>query len=356
MDFKGRQKRLRSKMENGGVDALLVTHLPNVRYLCGFTGSAGILVITQRSAVFFTDGRYELQASREVQNARVTIAKGPTLIAAAKIAARSKSIGIEAEHLSVASRKIIAGILSKGLRLKDTCGFVELLRMIKEPEEVSLIRQAVDFGSDLLPVAIAALKPGARETEVAAEIEYAARKRGAEGMSFETIIAAGQRSALPHGVASSATIPSNGYVVMDFGVILHGYCSDMTRTVHLGVASREERSLYQAVFSAQQAGIEACRPGITLAEVDAAARSELKRSNLDRYFAHSTGHGLGLEIHEPPRLARGQDEVLQPGMVVTIEPGIYLAGQCGIRIEDVVVMTEQGHEVLTRARKELIEL
>lgn len=143
---------------------------------------------------------------------------------------------------------------------------------------------------------------------------------------------------------------------MDFGVILHGYCSDITRTVHLGVASRHERSLYQAVLGAQMAGIDACRPGNTLAQVDLAARSELKRVKLDAYFTHSTGHGLGLEIHEPPRLAKGQDEVLQPGMVVTIEPGIYLAGECGIRIEDVVAITNHGHEVLTQAEKELIEI
>ena len=143
---------------------------------------------------------------------------------------------------------------------------------------------------------------------------------------------------------------------MDFGVILHGYCSDMTRTVHLGAASRNERSLYQAVLAAQLAGIEACRPGNTLADVDSAARSELKRVKLDKYFTHSTGHGLGLEIHEPPRLAKGQDEVLQPGMVVTIEPGIYLAGECGIRIEDVVVITDAGHEILTPAKKELVEI
>jgi len=343
-------------MADSALDALLITHLPNVRYLCGFTGSAGILVISHRTAVFLTDGRYELQASHEVQSARVVIARGPALIAAAKIAARSKSIGIEADHLSVASRKIVASVLPKGSRLKNTSGSVESLRVIKDSEELAFIRQAVDFGSDLLPVAITAITPGARETEVAAEIEYAARKRGAEAMSFETIVAAGERSALPHGVASSATIPANGYVVMDFGVILHGYCSDMTRTVHCGAASREERSLYQAVLSSQLAGIEACKPGTTLADVDAAARSELKRTRLDRYFTHSTGHGVGLEIHEPPRLAKGQDEVLQPGMVVTIEPGIYLAGQCGIRIEDVVVVTDGGHEVLTRARKELIEI
>lgn len=356
MDFKGRQQRLRSKMNSIGVDALLVTHLSNVRYLCGFTGSAGILVLTQRNAVFLTDGRYDEQAHREVQNARISIAKGPALLAAAKLAGRSKTVGIESEHLSVAFRKLIARQLPKGSRLKDTRGVVESLRVIKEPAEIDVIREAVVFGSDLLPVGIGAIKPGIRETEVAAEIEYAARRLGASGMSFETIIASGPRSALPHGIASDAPIPANGYVVMDFGVILHGYCSDMTRTVHVGVASRHERSLYQAVLAAQLAGINACWPGNTLAQVDLAARSELKQVKLDRYFTHSTGHGLGLEIHEPPRLARGQDEVLQPGMVVTIEPGIYLAGECGIRIEDVVAITERGHEVLTSAKKELIEI
>lgn len=356
MEFQGRQQRLRSKMVSTGIDALLITHLPNVRYLCGFTGSAGILILGRRAATFFTDGRYDEQAHREVQNSRAVIAKGPTLCAAAKLAGRSKSVGIEAEHLSVASRKLIAQQLPRGTRLKDTRAMVESLRMIKEPEEIELIRDAVEFGSDLLPIAIKAIQPGVRETEVAAEIEYAARKRGAQGMSFETIVAGGPRSALPHGVASDAAIPSNGYVVMDFGVILRGYCSDMTRTVHVGVASRQERSLYQAVLSAQLAGIEACRPGSTFAEVDAAARSELKSAKLDRYFTHSTGHGLGLEIHEPPRLANAQDEMLQPGMVVTIEPGIYLAGECGIRIEDVVAITDRGHEVLTPAKKELIEI
>ena len=356
MDFLGRQRGLRSKMQDTRVDALLVTHLPNIRYLCGFTGSAGVLVLTQRSAAFFTDGRYDEQAHSEVQNAKVTIAKGPALLAAAKLAGRSKTVGIEAEHLSVASRKSIAQNLPTNSRLKGTLGMVESLRMIKDAEEIQLIREAVLFGCDLLPIGIKAIKPSVRETEVAAQIEYAARMRGASAMSFETIIASGERSALPHGVAGDAPIPSNGFVVMDFGVILHGYCSDMTRTVHVGVASRHERGLYQAVLASQLAGIEACRPGNTLADVDSAARSELKRVKLDRYFTHSTGHGLGLEIHEPPRLAKGQDEVLQPGMVVTIEPGVYLPGECGIRIEDVVAITDGGHEVLTPAKKELIEI
>jgi Xaa-Pro aminopeptidase len=175
-------------------------------------------------------------------------------------------------------------------------------------------------------------------------------------MSFETIVASGPRSALPHGVASAAAIPAKGFVVLDFGVILHGYCSDMTRTVHVGAASQDERDLYRAVLDAQMSAIAACLPGAKLGDVDAAARDVLKQSKLDKYFTHSTGHGVGLEIHEPPRVAQGQKEVLRPGMVITIEPGVYLAGKCGIRIEDVVAITESGYELLTSAKKELIEI
>ncbi len=340
-----------------GLDALLVTHLPNIRYLCGFTGSAGVLVIGERSAVFVTDGRYEEQAHAEVTGTRVSIAKGAAILSAIKQFSRSKVIGIEADHLSVAARKVTARALGANkARLKDTRGLVESLRLIKDPDEIELIRKAVKFGAELLPVAIKNTHPGVREVEVAAELEYVARRRGAAAMSFETIVAGGPRSALPHGVASGAMIPAKGFVIMDFGVILHGYCSDMTRTVHMGVASRHERSLYEAVLTAQIAAIEVCKPGTSMAEVDSAARNELKQAKLDRYFSHSTGHGLGLEIHESPRLAQGQDEVLRPGMVVTIEPGIYLAGECGIRIEDVVVITDAGHEVLTPAKKELIEM
>jgi Xaa-Pro aminopeptidase len=175
-------------------------------------------------------------------------------------------------------------------------------------------------------------------------------------MSFETIVASGARSALPHGVASAAKLPSAGFVVLDYGIVLDGYCSDMTRTVHLAKASVEARALYVAVLEAQLSAISAVRPGATSGEVDQAARQELKHAKLDRFFTHSTGHGVGLEVHEPPRLAAGTDAVLQPGMVITIEPGVYLPGNCGVRIEDMVLVTEHGYEVLTPVSKELIEL
>jgi Xaa-Pro aminopeptidase len=187
-------------------------------------------------------------------------------------------------------------------------------------------------------------------------LEFAARRAGADGMAFDTIVAAGKRSALPHGRASGQPIPRHGFVVIDSGVVQHGYCSDMTRTVHVGRGSREERRWYDAVLEAQMAGIAAVKPGTTAGEVDHAARHVLRRAKLDRFFTHSTGHGVGLEIHEPPRLGKAQEEQLQPGMVITIEPGVYVPDKGGIRIEDMVVVTETGCQVLTPATKELIEL
>jgi len=357
MDYPGRITRLRAAMAKAHCDALVVSHLPNVRYLCGFTGSAGVLLVAAKN-FFFTDGRYAEQAASEVVGARVVIAKGPALIAAAKQAVRMKRgrVAVEAEHLSVSAYDALAAALPKRVRPVPTRGIVEALRMIKEPAEIEQMRAAIELGCDLLPVAQNAIRPGAKEIEVAATIEFAARKGGATAMSFETIVASGPRSALPHGVASNSPIPANGFVVLDYGVILHGYCSDMTRTVHVGRADQEERDLYRAVLDAQMAAIAACAPGEKLAEIDAAARDVLKQAKLDKFFTHSTGHGVGLEIHEPPRVAQGQKDVLRPGMVITIEPGIYQAGKRGIRIEDVVAITETGYELLTAARKELIEI
>ncbi len=228
--------------------------------------------------------------------------------------------------------------------------------MVKDIEELQLIVEAVKLGALVYQEALRTLRPGVAESAVAGTLEYAARQAGADGMSFETIVAAGKRSALPHGRASSQPIPRRGFVVVDSGVILRGYCSDMTRTVHVGRASREEGQWYKAVLEAQLAGIAAVAPGKTAAEVDQAARQVLRKARLDRYFTHSTGHGVGLEIHEPPRLAKGQMERLQSGMVITIEPGIYVPGRGGIRIEDMVVVTNSGCQVLTPVTKELIEI
>jgi Xaa-Pro aminopeptidase len=228
--------------------------------------------------------------------------------------------------------------------------------MVKDVAEIGRLRQAVALGASLFKVAIGKIRPGVAEVEVAGAMEYAARRSGAEGMSFPTILASGTRSANIHGRASQARIPGRGFVVCDFGVILAGYCSDRTRTVYVGKPRADARHLYTSVLEAQMAAIETVRPGVTAGEVDAAARKVLKRRKLDRYFTHSTGHGLGLEIHEAPRLALGQDQKLESGMVITVEPGAYIPGKWGVRIEDVVLVTSTGCEVLTPTDKELVAI
>ena len=356
MDYRGRQRRVAEALRARNLDALLVTHLPNLRYLSGFSGSAGVLLIAGGKSSFFTDGRYREQARAEVRGAKVVLPKGPILDAAGRaiVDSRIRTLGVEGDHLSVAAEAKIARALRPRTRLRATQGVVEKQRMVKEPAELDCIRAAVQLGSSLFETAVAAIRPGVPEQAVAAELEYAARKAGAEGMAFATIVAAGPRSALPHGLATAQPIPRQGFVVLDFGVILRGYCSDMTRTVHVGRPTAEARGVYEAVLEAQQAAIEAVRPGGTVAQVDQAARSVLRRAGLARYFTHSTGHGVGLEIHEPPRIARGQQDVMQPGMVITIEPGVYVPGYGGVRIEDIVVVTGASCTVLTPTTKEFL--
>lgn len=358
MDYAARQAAIQAQLPKLRLDALLVTHLANLRYLCGFTGSAGVLLLGPRRPVLFTDGRYTAQARQEVEGGRIVIAKTSPLLAAAQFAQghRLAAIGIESTHMTVASRAGLRNALGRRARLRDMGPVVERLRVYKDADEIALLRQAVNLGAQLLDTALRAIRPGVAEAEVAAELEYAARRAGAQAMSFETIVAAGPRSAMPHGVASAAPIPQRGFVILDFGVILHGYCSDMTRTVHVGKLSADERRMYQAVRDAQQEAVEMVRPGVACGQVDRAARNVLRRAGLARYFSHSTGHGVGLEIHEPPRLGRGQPEILRPGMVVTVEPGVYVPGRGGVRIEDMVLVTGSSSEVLTGVPKDLIEL
>jgi Xaa-Pro aminopeptidase len=362
MDHQRRQATLQSVFERTGLDALLVTHLPNIRYLCGFTGSAGALLVTESKSVFFTDGRYKEQARAEVQQSRVMIGRKPPLMAAGEwMKANGKKLalqvlGIEGQHLSVAEHSQLEKILRSNVRLREAPPLVEQARTVKTAEEIRRLRAAVQVGSSLFDVAVKVIKPGVKETEVAAEIEYAARRAGAEGMSFETIIASGPRSALPHGRASAAKIPANGFVVCDFGIILAGYCSDMTRTVHVGKLSTDAQHMYDAVREAQQAAVDKVSSAVMIGEVDRAARQVLIRRGLGRYFTHSTGHGVGLEIHEMPRIAAGENEPLRAGMVTTIEPGVYVPGIGGVRIEDMLVVTESGCEVLTPTSKELVIL
>jgi Xaa-Pro aminopeptidase len=361
-----RLRALRRAMSCDNIEALLVTHLPDVRYLCGFTGSNAALAVTATKAVLFTDGRYTAQAREETHAARVRITKlGQTALGEAcalfesSIPKKARAF-YDPEHTTVSVLAALRSALSPARRrgffspLKQP--IVSELRMAKDGDELARMTEAAALGNALFNAVLSHIQPGVPESEIAASLEFFARSMGAEAMSFETIVASGPRSALPHGRATAHKTPRNGFVTLDFGVILKGYCSDMTRTVCIGKAGRSERSAYDAVLEAQQAAVATVRPGVTCGEVDEAARSVLRKAGLDKYFTHSTGHGVGLEIHEPPRIARDQKQELKPGMVVTIEPGVYMPGRFGIRIEDMVAVTEKGAKILTPVTKALIEL
>jgi Xaa-Pro aminopeptidase len=350
-------------MTRAGLGGLLVTHLPDLRYLTGFTGSSAAVAVSSRSARLFTDGRYQAQAAEEVEGARVEIISGSPSVAAVQWLAAQAGVefaGFDPAWTSVAEltrwRAALPARLRRSFLTALAAPLVENLRLVKDEEELALMCEAALIGCRLFEHILGVMRPGMQEIEVAAELEHQARLLGAEGMSFDTIVASGVRSALPHGRASVAVLPRRGFVTLDFGVILKGYCSDMTRTVYLGRPKTSERHAYHAVLEAQEAGVEAVTPGASCGDVDEAARSVLRREGLAEVFSHSTGHGVGLEIHEPPRLGAGQTARLLPGMVVTIEPGIYLTGQYGIRIEDMVAVTQTGGQVITPAPKALIEL
>jgi Xaa-Pro aminopeptidase len=351
--------RLRSFFSVSGADALLVTHLPNIAYLCGFTGSAGLLLVEASSATLFTDSRYTFQAREQVHDAKTSIVAGGLLKAAAAALARPRGtvrLGYSPSQLTVAQKQSLDAALGKKLRWVDASNAVERLRAVKDAQELALMRDAARLIDSVWSSVLPSLKPGVSELAIAGKLDYAMKLKGASGASFDTIVASGPRSAWAHARPTSKLLRKNELVVMDQGAILHGYCSDMTRTVFLGRASSRIRRMYHAVLISQEAAKAAIRPGVTAGSVDAAARGTLKKYGLDRFFTHSTGHGLGTEVHEMPRLGRGEETVLEKGMVITVEPGVYVEGLGGIRIEDDVVVTSSGGESLTSANRELIEL
>jgi Xaa-Pro aminopeptidase len=349
--------RLRLRFSNLGADAILVSYLPNIRYLCGFSGSAGLLLVDSTSATLLTDSRYTFQAREEVSGARVEICKHGLVRAATESLRRRRGrtrVAYSAATVTVAQKQALdAGSRVRWVSDGDS---VERLRAVKDPSELSAIGEAADLISAVFQRMVPEIRPGLAELAMAAEIDHEMKRRGASGPSFETIVASGLRSAWAHARPTPKPFGKNELVVLDQGAILRGYCSDMTRTVFLGKASQKVRSLYSAVLEAQQAGKQAIRPGVTAGDVDKAARNTLKRRHLDHYFTHSLGHGLGLEVHEMPRLGKGEQTVLEEGMVLTVEPGVYLEGVGGIRIEDDVVVTANGSTDLTSASREFLEL
>jgi len=365
MEYSKRLRRLRKKMADAGWEALLVTHLPDVRYLCAFTGSNAVLAVTARRAVLFTDGRYTSQAREEAVGVRIVIGKQALSEACELLKALGSAVvHYDPDHVTIAELQRMQIALGAGVSKVAKRRFfqpaapypVPALREIKDEDELAHLEAAAQLGCRLFDTVIPHIEAGTPEREVAAELEFFARSLGADGMSFDTIVASGVRSSFPHGTASSQPLPRKGFVTLDFGVILRGYCSDMTRTVYLGRPTREESSAYDAVLEAQEAAVSAVQVGVATGEIDEAARSVLHRAKLARYFIHSTGHGVGMEIHEGPRLAAKQQQPLAAGMVVTIEPGIYLPGRFGIRIEDMVAVTNEGGRVLTPSTKALLRL
>ena len=338
--------------------ALLVTHPANWFYLTGFTGEAGALVVHRGGATLITDGRFTTQMREETSSVRLVLQKGSLTDSTGQFLEANglRRVGFDAVHTSVALLSLLRKAAGTATKWISCSGLVETLRARKEPSELARMRQAASLAGNVLASVIKQLKPGVMENEIAAEIEYLMRRGGASGPAFETIVAFGGRSALPHARPTAKRLRKNELVVLDLGAILAHYCSDITRTVYVGRAPARVKLWYRAVLEAQIAAIAAVRAGVLCADVDAAARQVLAGYKLDRLFTHSTGHGLGLEVHEDPRLARGQKARLEAGSVVTIEPGVYMAGVGGIRIEDDVALHPSNTEVLTRIPRDLIEL
>ena len=338
-------------------EALLVTSSANVRYLSGFDGSNGVILLLPGETHFFTDPRYEIFARQNISG-DVHVAKGPLTNAVLKIIKKKKlkNIGFESGWTRYQEYATLKEKLPLGAELVPIGGIIEERRMRKSAEEIALIRHSVKVNSEAYSRAVKRIRAGVREIDIAAEIEYQMKMLGAEKPAFDTIIAAGTRSALPHAHPTDYRLQANELLLIDMGAYVKGYASDMTRVVHLGKPNQRTRGLYNAVLEAQLAGIDAVRPGVTAAHVDRAARDVLKKHNLEKMFIHSTGHGLGLEIHEPPRLGKKDKTRLVAGMAITIEPGAYIEGFAGVRIEDTVLVTERGCEILTPTPKEFLYL
>ena len=356
-EFEQRQRAVSQQLASHKIEALLVTAPANVRYLTGYAGSNGLMVVTPAEVHFYTDPRYGAEASATIP-CKVHVAKGPLIHAAASLMKRKrlKKIGFEPAWMNMEQYGRLEKALPKGISLVPISNVIENLRAVKSPSELDLIRRSVVANSEAYARTLKRIHPGQSELDIAAELEFQMKALGCEKPAFDTIVAAGERSALPHAHPSSYQFRQNELLLIDMGATLEGYTSDMTRVVYSGAPPKRVRDLYRAVLEAQLAGLDAVRPGIAVNKVDAAARNVLKAHELDKVFVHSTGHGLGLDIHEAPRIGKKDKSKLRAGMVITIEPGAYIQGFGGVRIEDTVLVTETGCEILTPTSKEFVSL
>jgi Xaa-Pro aminopeptidase len=356
--FAQRTRALQAQLEAGQLSSLLVTQPANWYYLTGFTGESGALVVSRQGAALVTDGRFTAQAREETSGVRIIRQKGSLTGSIGELlrTTGARKVGFDAGQIAVSQLRELRKATGRRVRWMTAAGQVERLRRKKDATEIAKMRKAAELADQVVQAALKLLRPGVRELEIAAEIEYQMRILGATGPAFETIVAFGERSAFPHARATGKRLRKNELVVLDLGAILAHYCSDITRTVVVGRASTRVRGWHRAVQEARTAAVAAVRAGATCGEVDSAAREVLAGRGLDHYFVHSTGHGLGLEVHEDPRVAKGQKQVLEPGNVITIEPGVYVPGVGGIRIEDDVAVHAGSTEVLTRTPRDLIEI
>ncbi|MDQ2844174.1 MAG: Xaa-Pro peptidase family protein [Acidobacteriota bacterium] len=354
--FAQRRARLRPVLAELRLHALVTATMPNVHYLSGFDGSNGAMLISQERSLLFTDPRYAAQAPQQ-SDCEVKIAKGPLFSEIAKWAKRLKIkvLGFEQNRIGFSEHSQLKSLL-EGVRLKPVDGAVETLRMVKSSAEIGAITASVRLNSVALEQALDQFKPSMTEADLAAEIDYRMRLLGADGTAFQTIVASGARTAFPHAHPTNHPIQVNQLLLIDMGASVSGYASDMTRTHALGKLDAKIRRMYKAVLESQLAAIDSIKPGVSCARVDRTAREVLSAYGFDKLFVHSTGHGLGLEIHERPRIGRKERTKLQSGMAITVEPGIYQEGLGGIRIEDTVVVTDRGCDVLTPTGKELVVL
>jgi Xaa-Pro aminopeptidase len=355
MDVSGRTRRLRDALDEAGCPALLVTHLVNVRYLTGFSGSAGLLVVLPDELVFVTDGRYGDQASDQLAasgvDARVAVAGADQRSVVADAVAGLGRLGLEADHVSWSQQRRYAGEWFPDAELVATIGVVEALRIVKDDGEIARLTIAAAMADAALAEVRHRLGEGVTERELAIDLEVAMRGEGADGPSFETIVASGPNGARPHARPSERRIGDGDLVVLDFGALFDGYHSDMTRTIAVGSPSPVQQRMLEVVTEAQAAGVAAVRSGVSVADVDAACRDVVAEAGWGDAFLHATGHGVGLDIHEAPRVAATADATLADRHVVTVEPGVYLPEHGGVRVEDTVLVTDTGCRTLTLAPK-----
>jgi Xaa-Pro aminopeptidase len=363
--MKARIDRIKKYLKQNNLDAAYIYYpldtgnfLPNVRYLTGFSGSSGAVFVTPKASYFITDFRYKDQSSKEVKGSKVVVSsKNPISTLADIKEAKTKNLrlGIEAHRLTVAQKSQLAETLPDAI-LVDTTDMVEDLMVCKDKSEIDNIKKAVEISDTAFERILGILKPGIREKDVAAELEYQMKMLGATKEAFGSIVASGYRSALPHGLASDKKIKKGEFVTFDFGALYNGYCSDITRTVVIGKATAKQKKIYRIVKRAQETAIKKVKAGVTGKEVDGVARKIIEKSGYGKEFGHGTGHGIGLEVHAAPRVSKLGTQPLKNNMVITIEPGIYISGWGGVRIEDDVVVRPKSGLVLNKAPKKLLEL